>query len=67
MNKYSCIIIEDEPLALERTKSFVMKTSLLNLLGTFDNVLEGLTFLKFHEVDLLFWILIWMRCLELNY
>lgn len=54
MINYSCIIIEDEPLALERTKSFVMKTSFLNLLGTFDNVLEGLTFLKFNEVNLLF-------------
>lgn len=54
MIKYSCIIIEDEPLALEKTKGFVVKTPFLNLLGTFDNALEGLAFLKSNKVDLLF-------------
>lgn len=54
MINYSCIIIEDEPLALERTKGFVLKTPFLNLLGTFDNALEGLAFLKSNKVDLLF-------------
>jgi len=54
MNKYSCIIIEDEPLAMERTKGFVLKTPFLELLGTFDNALTGLAFLKSNEVDILF-------------
>lgn len=54
MIKYSCIIIEDEPLALEKTKSFVEKTPFLNLLDTFDDALEGLAFLKSNKVDLLF-------------
>ena len=54
MDSYSCIIIEDEPLALERTKGFVNKTSFLNLCGTFDNALNGLFYLKSHKVDLLF-------------
>lgn len=54
MTKFSCIIIEDEPLALERTKGFVMKTPFLNLLDTFDNALDGLAFLKSNKVDLLF-------------
>ena len=54
MDKYSCIIIEDEPLALERTKSFVEKTPYLNLCGTFDNALDGLSYLKSNKVDLLF-------------
>lgn len=54
MNKYSCIIIEDEPLALEKTKGFIVKIPFLNLLGTFDNALEGLAFLKSNKVDLLF-------------
>ena len=52
--KLNCIIIEDEPLALERTKGFVMKTPFLNLLATFDQALEGLAFLKSNSVDLLF-------------
>jgi two-component system LytT family response regulator len=54
MDRYSCIIIEDEPLALERTKSFVLKVPFLNLCGTFDNALDGLSHLKANKVDLLF-------------
>ena len=54
MDKYSCIIIEDEPLALERTKSFVDKIPFLNLRGTFENALDGLAYLKSNKVDLLF-------------
>ncbi|MBC7410030.1 MAG: response regulator transcription factor [Arcicella sp.] len=54
MNSYSCIIIEDEPLALERTKSFVDKIPFLNLCGTFENALDGLAYLKANKVDLLF-------------
>ena len=54
MNRYSCIIIEDEPLALKRTSDFVNKIPLLNLIGTFDNSINGLFFLKSNKVDLLF-------------
>jgi DNA-binding LytR/AlgR family response regulator len=54
MDSYSCIIIEDEPLALERTRSFVDKIPFLNLCGTFDNALNGLAYLKANKVDLLF-------------
>jgi DNA-binding LytR/AlgR family response regulator len=54
MDRYSCIIIEDEPLALERTKSFVSKIPFLTLCGTFENALDGLSYLKSNKVDLLF-------------
>lgn len=54
MKKYTCIIIEDEPLALERTKDFTLKIPFLNLSATFDNALSGLAFLKTNKVDLLF-------------
>jgi two-component system LytT family response regulator len=54
MEKYKCIIIEDEPLALERTKNYVGKIPFLVLAGTFENSLEGLAYLKTHPVDLLF-------------
>lgn len=54
MDRYACIIIEDEPLALERTKNFVNKIPFLHLLGSFDNALDGLAFLKTNKVDLLF-------------
>ncbi len=54
MDKYTCIIIEDEPLALEKTKDFVNKVPFLNLTATFDNALTGLTYLNNNKVDLLF-------------
>lgn len=54
MKKYSCIIIEDEPLALERTREFVNRIPFLNLCGTFDNALNGLSYLKSNEVEILF-------------
>lgn len=54
MNKYSCIIIEDEPLALQKTKDFVGKLPSLQLAATFDNALTGLTYLNNNRVDILF-------------
>ncbi|WP_020528390.1 LytR/AlgR family response regulator transcription factor [Flexithrix dorotheae] len=54
MNKYTCIIIEDEPLALERTRNFVNKVPFLSLEATFDDALNGLAYLKSNQVDLLF-------------
>ena len=54
MDRYSCIIIEDEPLALKRTSDFVNKIPFLNLIGTFDNSINGLFYLKSNKVDLLF-------------
>ncbi|MEQ8530804.1 MAG: response regulator transcription factor [Imperialibacter sp.] len=54
MDKYTCVIIEDEPLALEKTKSFVEKVPFLQLSATFDNALTGLSYLNSHKVDVLF-------------
>jgi two-component system LytT family response regulator len=52
--KISCIIVEDEPLALERTREYALRLPFLNLLATFDDALGALTFLKANEVDLIF-------------
>jgi len=54
MTKINCIIIEDEPLALERAKDYIEKIPFLNLLSSFDNSLDGLSYLKNNNVDLLF-------------
>jgi two-component system LytT family response regulator len=52
--KINCIIVEDEPIALERTKLFIKKLPLLNLVAAFDNAMEALTYLKLNSVDLIF-------------
>jgi two-component system, LytTR family, response regulator len=54
MDKLTCIIIEDEPLALEKTKDFINKVPFLHLSATFDNALTGLAYLNNNKVDLLF-------------
>ncbi|HRI21060.1 MAG TPA: LytTR family DNA-binding domain-containing protein [Panacibacter sp.] len=54
MDKYTCIIIEDEPLALEKTMDFVNKVPFLDLSATFDNALNGLAYLNNNKVDVLF-------------
>lgn len=54
MDRYTCIIIEDEPLALEKTKDFANKIPFLDLCATFDNALDGLAYLKNNKVDLFF-------------
>lgn len=52
--KINCIIIEDEPIALERTRSFIEKLSHIKLVAAFDNAIEALAYLKGHQVDLIF-------------
>jgi DNA-binding LytR/AlgR family response regulator len=54
MDRYTCIIIEDEPLALEKTRDFINKVPFLDLSATFDNALTGLAYLNNNKVDLLF-------------
>ncbi len=54
MDKYTCMIIEDEPLALEKTKDFVNKVPFLHLSAAFDNALTGLAYLNNNKVDILF-------------
>ncbi|TND09261.1 MAG: LytTR family two component transcriptional regulator [Bacteroidetes bacterium] len=52
--KINCIIIEDEPLALERTRSYVLKLPFLHLLASFENAVDALAFLKTNRVDIVF-------------
>lgn len=54
MQKLNCIIIEDEPLAMERTKGYVQKVPFLELNATFDDALNGLAYLQSEPIDLLF-------------
>lgn len=52
--KINCIIIEDEPLAMERIKSYVLRLPYLNLLSSFEGGIDAITFLKDNKVDLIF-------------
>jgi two-component system LytT family response regulator len=52
--KINCIIVEDEPLALERTKEYALKLPFLDLRATFDNALDALAFLQTEPIHLIF-------------
>ena len=49
-----CIIVEDEPLALERVQGFVAKLPYLQLVQAFDNAIDAATFLRSNPIDLIF-------------
>ncbi len=50
----SCIIVEDEPLAMERNKSYVQKLPYLQLLAVFDNAIDAMVYVKSNPVQLIF-------------
>jgi len=49
-----CVIIDDEPLALSVLEKYIEAFPVLELVGTFDDAIEGGRFLKANTVDLLF-------------
>ncbi|PTX11327.1 LytTR family two component transcriptional regulator [Pontibacter mucosus] len=50
----NCIVVDDEPFALELAADYVRKTPFLELVGTFSNPVKALAFLMEREVDLVF-------------
>ena len=52
--KINCIVIEDEPLAMQRLQDFVLRVPFLNLMQCFDSGIEAISFLGEEKVDLLF-------------
>lgn len=52
--KISCIIVDDEPMALNLVESYVEKTPFLELKQKCNSAIEAMEFLKTNPVDLLF-------------
>jgi len=48
------IAIDDEPLALQLVKGYVLKTPFLELVGEFDNPISAMEFIDQNSVDLIF-------------
>lgn len=51
---YTCIAVDDEPLAIEKIVSFVERLPFLTLKATFDNAVDALAYLSANKTDLLF-------------
>ncbi|MBR5174595.1 MAG: response regulator transcription factor [Bacteroidales bacterium] len=54
MRTISCIVIDDEPLALQLMESYVKKTPFLELKGTFPSATAAFEFIQNEPVELLF-------------
>lgn len=50
----SCIIVDDEPLAIEIVEAYLEKIGQIKLAGTFRNAIDAFAFLQAHPVDLIF-------------
>ena len=53
-DRLKCIVVDDEPLAMELIASYVRKIPFLELIGAFDNSLEAIAAIKESAPDLLF-------------
>ena len=49
-----CIIVDDEPLAIEIMETYVSRVDHLKLCATFRNAVSAFTYLQQHSVDLIF-------------
>lgn len=52
--KMKCVIIDDEPLAVDLLKDFVSKVDSLELISTFNNAIDAVSFINQNNVDLIF-------------
>ena len=52
--KIKCLIIDDEPLAVNVIKNYLQKIEDIELADTFNNAIDGLNYLKHHKVDVIF-------------
>lgn len=50
----SCIVIDDEPFALQQIEQYVEETPILELRGSFNSATKALEYLRENSVDLLF-------------
>lgn len=52
--KISCVVVDDEPMALNLVGNYVEKTPFLDLKNKFSSAIEAMDFIKTNPVDLLF-------------
>ncbi len=54
MEPIRCMVIDDEPLAVEMVKNFILRTPFLELMNSYTDAVEALTAVRSNAVDLLF-------------
>jgi len=54
MKMINCIIVEDEPLAVDKLTTFIESTKSLNIIGVFESGVDAINFIRSNKVDLIF-------------
>ncbi len=54
MKTYNCIIVEDEPIAVDILKDYIADTKELQLQEVFSNAISAMSYLERNKVDLIF-------------
>jgi len=54
MNKFRCLLVDDEPPALEILNHYIQETPLLEIIGECHHALAAFEFLQKYQVDLIF-------------
>ena len=54
MTNINCLIIDDEPLAVNVIKNFIEEINNISVIETFNSAIDALSFLKDNNVDLIF-------------
>ena len=49
-----CLVIDDEPVAIDILEEYIARVRFLDLVGSFRNALEALEYVRLHGVDLIF-------------
>jgi DNA-binding LytR/AlgR family response regulator len=54
MNRIKCLVVDDEPLAMDVLENYIRQLDTLELTGRCSNALDALSFLQKNKVDLVF-------------
>ncbi len=54
MKKLQCVVIDDEPLAIELLEQYITEFPALELTGSYEDAISGADYLRKHHTDLLF-------------
>lgn len=54
MNKIKCVLVDDEPLALDVLESYIKRVDGLELIARCDNAMKAFEVLRYQQVDLIF-------------
>jgi len=52
--KIKCLIIDDEPLAINVIKNYLEQIEDFEIINTFNNAIDGLNFVKNNPIDVIF-------------